>query len=76
MKSFEERNPLAIGALGVGSIAVAVITAFNYRNLPFIDRTNEYSAYFAEAGGLTDNSAVEVSGLRVGAVTSIDLDGA
>jgi phospholipid/cholesterol/gamma-HCH transport system substrate-binding protein len=76
MKSFEERNPLAIGALGVGLIAVAVITAFNYRNLPFIDRTNEYSAYFAEAGGLTDNSAVEVSGLRVGAVTSIDLDGA
>lgn len=76
VKPFEERNPYVIGAIGVGLIVGAIVAAFNYQKLPFVDHTKEYSAYFAEAGGLADSSAVEVSGLRVGQVTSIGLDGA
>ncbi|HJR30824.1 MAG TPA: MCE family protein, partial [Pseudomonas sp.] len=49
--------------------------ALNYDKLPLINNTKEYSAYFAEAGGLIPGAAVQVSGLRVGQVESLDLDG-
>ncbi len=76
MKSFQERNPFVIGAIAVTVIIGAVLAAFNYHNVPFINRKATYSAYFAEAGGLLTGSAVQVSGLQVGMVNSITLDGA
>jgi phospholipid/cholesterol/gamma-HCH transport system substrate-binding protein len=75
MKLFEERNPLIIGAIGVALIAGVVVGALNYNKLPIVNRKTEYSAYFAEAGGLLTGSAVLVSGLQVGQVDSITLDG-
>ena len=47
----------------------------NYDKLPFLNQGKEYSAYFAEAGGLMDDAAVQVSGFQVGKVESIELDG-
>ena len=75
MKSFAERNHLTIGAVGLTVTAAVVIAALNYDKLPLINNTKEYSAYFAEAGGLIPGAAVQVSGLRVGQVESLDLDG-
>jgi phospholipid/cholesterol/gamma-HCH transport system substrate-binding protein len=75
MKLFEERNPLIIGAIGVALIAGVVLGALNYNKLPILSQKTEYSAYFAEAGGLLTGSAVLVSGLQVGQVESITLDG-
>lgn len=74
MKLFSERNPVAIGAIGVGLTAAVVLAALEYNNLPFFSG-NKYEAYFAEAGGLHHNDAVQVSGLRVGQVSSVALDG-
>jgi phospholipid/cholesterol/gamma-HCH transport system substrate-binding protein len=75
MKSFQERNPLVIGAIGVGLTLGIIVAALNYTKLPFFNQNKEYSAYFAEAGGLLAGSAVQVSGYPVGAVDSITLDG-
>jgi phospholipid/cholesterol/gamma-HCH transport system substrate-binding protein len=75
MKTFAERNPFVIGAVGIGITAVAIVTALNYQSLPFVNQTTEYSAYFAEAGGLIPMAPVQVSGFRVGQVDSIELDG-
>jgi phospholipid/cholesterol/gamma-HCH transport system substrate-binding protein len=75
MKSFEERNPIIIGAIGVTLVVGVIVAALNYTKLPFINKTREYAAYFAEAGGLLTGSAVQVSGFPVGAVESIALDG-
>ena len=52
-----------------------MLGAVNYDKLPFVDPGREYTAYFAEAGGLTDDAAVQVSGFKVGQVKSIELDG-
>lgn len=75
MKSFSERNPLIIGAVGVGLIAAIVLAALQYDKLPFVNQTKTYSAYFSEAGGIATGAAVQVSGFRVGQVSSIALDG-
>lgn len=76
MKRFSERNPAVIGMIGVGLTAAITAGALQYKELPFVNSDREYSAYFAEAGGLKTGAAVQVAGLRVGAVDGIDLDGA
>jgi phospholipid/cholesterol/gamma-HCH transport system substrate-binding protein len=75
MKPFSERNPLILGGVGLGVIGAIVLVALQYDKLPFLNQTKEYSAYFAEAGGLTTGAGVQVSGLKVGEVSSIELDG-
>ncbi|BBY83713.1 virulence factor Mce family protein [Mycolicibacterium pulveris] len=76
MKSFSERNPVLIGAVGVALVTSLVVLALQYKKLPFVDDDKSYSAYFAEAGGLRSGAPVQVAGLRVGEVSGIELEGA
>jgi phospholipid/cholesterol/gamma-HCH transport system substrate-binding protein len=75
VKTFSERNPLVVGAVGIGLVLVAMWLSLNYQKLALFNQTREYSAYFAEAGGLATDNPVQVSGFRVGKVTSVELDG-
>ncbi|RDH78236.1 MCE family protein [Mycolicibacterium moriokaense] len=74
MKPFSERNQFVIGAVGLAVTIGIVLGSLNYDRLPFL-QGNEYSAYFADAGGLTTGEGVQVSGFKVGDVKSIELDG-
>lgn len=76
MKSFAERNPFVIGAVGISLTVGITVAALEYDKLPFVNTAEHYSAYFAEAGGLKTGAAVQVAGYRVGKVSSVDLDGA
>ncbi|MGA8127654.1 MAG: MlaD family protein, partial [Mycobacterium sp.] len=75
MKPFSERNPIRIGLIGVGFILALMLLSVNYDKLPFFSKGATYSAYFAEAGGLMSGNIVQVSGFRVGQVSSVELDG-
>jgi len=75
MKTFAERNPVAIGIVGTCVVGAITVAALQYDKLPFINPSKQYSAYFAEAGGLRSGAAVQVSGFRVGTVSGISLDG-
>lgn len=75
MKAFSERNPLIIGAIGLGITFAVMLLSLNYDKLPFFNTGKTYSAYFAEAGGLVPGNTVQVSGFRVGQVSSVELDG-
>lgn len=75
MKYFSERNPVTVGAVGVVVVAGLVAASLTYTKLPFFDNGRDYSAYFAEAGGLLTGTAVQVSGFKAGKVNSISLDG-
>jgi phospholipid/cholesterol/gamma-HCH transport system substrate-binding protein len=75
VKTFSERNPLVVGAVGIGLVLAAMWLSLNYQKLPVINQTREYSAYFAEAGGLAAGNPVQVSGFRAGKVSSVELDG-
>ncbi len=75
VKPFSERNLFVIGAIGLAVTVAVVLGAVNYDKLPFVNQGRQYSAYFAEAGGLTNDAAVQVSGFAVGKVQSIELAG-
>jgi len=75
MKSFQERDPVRIGAIGLIVVGLVPLLAWYYDDLPFVSPGKFYSAYFAEAGGLTSGADVQVSGLKVGSVSSVSLDG-
>ncbi|BCP14228.1 Mce family protein Mce3C [Mycobacterium paraintracellulare] len=76
VKAFSERNPVRVGAVAIGGLVVFTLVALNYQRLPFIGADKEYSAYFAEAGGLKSGNPVQVSGVKVGNVSSVALSGA
>ncbi len=76
IKPLAERNRLAVGVVGIlGRRRAWSIAAFSYDKIPFIKGTTDYSAYFAEAGGIKAGSDVRVSGLAVGRVSDVHLEG-
>jgi len=68
MRSFSERSPLVIGAVGITLVAGIVLASLEYKRLPFMESSRQYAAYFTEAGGLRSGAAVQVAGFRVGEV--------
>src|SRR3981189_3597051 len=75
IKPLGERNRVTVGAVGTLILVALVIAVFSYDKIPFINGTSDYSAYFAEAGGIKTGSDVRVSGLGVGRVSDIRLEG-
>jgi phospholipid/cholesterol/gamma-HCH transport system substrate-binding protein len=74
MKPFSERSPLLIGIVGTAAIVAITLAALNWQKLPLFNQGKNYSAYFADAGGLHTGAAVAVSGYSVGKVSDITLD--
>jgi len=75
MIPFRERNPVVVGASSLAVIAAMMVAAFRADDLPLIGGGDTYYAAFSEAGGLKVNDEVRISGVRVGKVNSIELDG-
>ena len=49
MKSFRERNPLVLGAIGSIALALALAVTFDFDNLPIVGGGTTYRAEFSEA---------------------------
>ena len=75
IKPLAERNRFASASSASLVSSLAVVAAFSYDKLPFIKGTSDYSAYFAEAGGIKPGSDVRVSGMSVGRVSDVHLEG-
>lgn len=72
MKSFRERNPVLVGAIGLTVLVGAMGAAFQLDDLMALgDRP--YQAAFRDASGLVAGNEVRVAGVRVGEVTDVDL---
>ena len=70
-----ERNRLTVGAVGILVLVLAVVATFSYDKLPFVNGTTDHAAYFAESGGIRPGSDVRVSGMSVGKVSEVSLEG-
>ncbi len=72
---FRQRNPVPIGAISIAVILGLLVVAFKANDLPLIGGGDTYHAAFAESGGLKANDEVRIAGVRVGKVTSVELEG-
>jgi phospholipid/cholesterol/gamma-HCH transport system substrate-binding protein len=75
MRRFRERNRARTGLVGVVVVLVLVAAALEYPRLPLIHNNATYSAAFASAGGLASGDIVTIDGVKVGAITGMNLDG-
>ncbi|BAH49894.1 MCE family protein [Rhodococcus opacus] len=69
------RSPAVAGALGILVVLLATLSAFFLDSLPFIGAGSTYHAQFTEAAGLKPDNEVRIAGVKVGKVTSVELDG-
>jgi phospholipid/cholesterol/gamma-HCH transport system substrate-binding protein len=74
VKTFKERNPYVLGAVGSLVMAALLTATFNYENLPIVGSGTLYEAEFSEAAGLQADDEVRVAGIKVGEVTRVELD--
>ena len=70
-----ERNPVAVGLVGLAILAIITAATYFSGNLPFIGGGTGYTAYFAEAAGLQPGNEGRVAGVTVGKVTGVSLAG-
>lgn len=73
-RPFRERNPVKIGAVGLLAILALLIAALRVDSLPLIGGGDTYYADFSDSSGIRPNDEVRIAGVRVGKVTSVDLD--
>ncbi|WP_225727731.1 MULTISPECIES: MCE family protein [unclassified Nocardia] len=72
----EQRSPLiTLGIVGVVVAVAVALSALQFDRLPFIRSGAVFTAYFADAGGLTTGDPVQVAGVKSGRVEQVRLDG-
>ncbi|KJF20515.1 MCE family protein [Rhodococcus sp. AD45-ID] len=71
----KRRSPAMAGAIGIVVVLLATLSAFFMDSLPFVGAGSSYAAEFSEAAGLKPGNEVRIAGVKVGKVTSVDLDG-
>ncbi|KQR98238.1 mammalian cell entry protein [Williamsia sp. Leaf354] len=76
MNRYDRVDTVRTGAVGLIVTVLVAVAAGNVATLPFLSSEREYTAQFADAGGLQVGAEVEVAGVASGRVRSIDLDGA
>ncbi|RKF23956.1 MCE family protein [Micromonospora globbae] len=72
MRSFRERNPVVVGAVGLTVVLAALLGAFQLDRLAALTGRT-YQAAFRDASGLATGNEVRVAGVRVGTVTAVEL---
>jgi phospholipid/cholesterol/gamma-HCH transport system substrate-binding protein len=76
LKPLAERNPITFALVGLITMALVGLLAYNADSLPVVGGGTSYTAEFKEAAGLKSGDEVRVAGVRVGEVKSVALDGA
>jgi len=74
MKPFRERNPVVVGTISIAVLLLMLTAALRAQDLPLIGGGDTYYAQFDESGGLKVNDEVRLAGVRIGKVSSIELE--
>lgn len=73
--AFAERNRVIIALIGIAALVGVFFATFYADDLPVVGGGDKHEAYLAETAGLRAGDEVRVAGVKVGKVTSIELDG-
>jgi phospholipid/cholesterol/gamma-HCH transport system substrate-binding protein len=68
-------NAIRTGIFGIAVVVCLVLVSFGYTGLPFWPQGKDYAAYFTDAGGIMPGNDVNVSGIKVGKVSNVELAG-
>ncbi|GAA3156759.1 MCE family protein [Planomonospora alba] len=74
LKSFRDRDRLAVGAVSAATLAVVLVAAFLVGNLGLLEGGYTMSAVLRDAAGLRPGNEVRVAGVPVGEVTAVRAD--
>lgn len=74
-KTFAERNPVRLGVTGTAVLIALLVLAFTYDEIPGWPGRSTVIAEFADASGLGTGDSVQIAGIEVGEVDSIELAG-
>jgi len=74
-RKFAERDQATVGLVGLLVTALIVAGALSISSLNSVLSATDFTADFAETGGLQVGDDVRVSGLKVGEVANVELDG-
>lgn len=74
MRSFRDRNPIAVGLVSIAVIGALVGAAFMVGVLHLLEHTYSVDAVFADAAGIRPGDDVKVAGVKAGRVTGIEAD--
>ncbi len=75
MRKFRERNLYAVAGISTAVLVIAGYLALNFSKLPLISSQKTYQADLASAAGLEKGDVVTIAGVRVGAVTGMQIHG-
>lgn len=73
-RNFAEMNPVRMAVAGLVLLLVAALLALNSGAIIRHFTTTTYKADFSDAGGLAPGNNVEISGVVMGTVKSVDLE--
>ncbi|GAA2118815.1 MlaD family protein [Actinomadura napierensis] len=73
-RSFRDRNPVAIAAVAIPTLAALVLAVYAYGTLGLFQGGYTVSGVFSATGGLQKGSEVQLAGVKVGKVTGIRPD--
>lgn len=75
MMTNQSRDPVLVAIIGTVAGLVALVMATNISRLPLVADSTTYTADLAHTGGLTTGDLVKVSGVQVGEVTDLRVEG-
>lgn len=75
LPTFRELPRRRVAAIGIGLTVALVLAGLFYDRIPSFGGTDSHRAYFTEIGGLRPGDKVQISGVDVGKVSDIALDG-
>ncbi|MFG1702010.1 MlaD family protein [Nonomuraea sp. M3C6] len=74
LKSFRDRNKIAVGLVSVATLAAILVATFLVGNLGLLEGGYYMSGVFVDSGGVRTGNDVRVAGVRVGKVTEVRPD--
>ena len=74
LKSFRDRDPVVLGLVSTGFIALLLVVVFLIGSLGLLQSRYTLTGVFTDTGGLHSGNDVKVAGVKVGEVTAVEPD--
>ncbi len=75
MRTLEGDNRIRNGLVGIIILALVIGVGQSFASVPMLFATPTYYAQFSDTGGLSPGDKVQIAGVTVGQVRSMDIDG-